>query len=341
MSTYGRVSYNPVHDQSSSDSGPAMSLKILLVSMVGLVLLMLLAALMQLYVRWVWVGYEWGRAIDVQDPERIQEAAARGLDKGVLEALPTFAYTKKSMKESIECSVCISEFQENETGRLLPKCNHRFHTACIDMWFHSNSSCPLCRASVGEEPNSHEDFENVNVDEETGLQAAPSHDVTVELNYVPTTRNLAQEQISDDLLKKVLGVQETSSAHQAQHEDPHSNPHMKLERVNPSMQSPVNTLFDYGDQNLVSSRPSSRAERFKKSEQLVIEVPSRPAIYPSKSAIRTTPSTPTTISVHESETPPSHLKTIKRILSMRESWRSSVPATPKATYQLHQGITTP
>ncbi|KNA04688.1 hypothetical protein SOVF_197360 [Spinacia oleracea] len=37
---------------------------------------------------------------------------------------------------------------EGEKARLLPKCNHGFHVECIDMWFQSHSTCPLCRDSV-------------------------------------------------------------------------------------------------------------------------------------------------------------------------------------------------
>lgn len=48
----------------------------------------------------------------------------------------------------LECAVCLSEFVKNETGRVLPECNHGFHLECIDMWFLSNSTCPLCRAPV-------------------------------------------------------------------------------------------------------------------------------------------------------------------------------------------------
>ena len=32
--------------------------------------------------------------------------------------------------------------------RVLPDCNHGFHMECIDKWFTSNSSCPLCRHSL-------------------------------------------------------------------------------------------------------------------------------------------------------------------------------------------------
>lgn len=47
-----------------------------------------------------------------------------------------------------ECAVCLSIFEEGEEVRKLPKCNHSFHVACIDMWLYSHSDCPLCRAPV-------------------------------------------------------------------------------------------------------------------------------------------------------------------------------------------------
>lgn len=50
--------------------------------------------------------------------------------------------------ESSDCSVCLSEFQENERLRLLPECSHAFHVPCIDTWLKSHSNCPLCRAFV-------------------------------------------------------------------------------------------------------------------------------------------------------------------------------------------------
>lgn len=47
-----------------------------------------------------------------------------------------------------ECAVCINEFEEGDKVRVLPRCGHRFHIACIDMWFGSHNSCPLCRSAV-------------------------------------------------------------------------------------------------------------------------------------------------------------------------------------------------
>lgn len=44
--------------------------------------------------------------------------------------------------------MCLSEFQEEERLRMLPKCSHAFHVACIDTWLKSHSNCPLCRAEI-------------------------------------------------------------------------------------------------------------------------------------------------------------------------------------------------
>lgn len=75
-------------------------------------------------------------------------AASRGLDQSVIKSLPVFTFSDETHKDPIECAVCLSEFEENESGRVLPNCKHTFHVDCIDMWFHSHSTCPLCRSLV-------------------------------------------------------------------------------------------------------------------------------------------------------------------------------------------------
>ncbi|KAF7818188.1 pectinesterase inhibitor-like [Senna tora] len=73
---------------------------------------------------------------------------SKGLHPSLFNLLPTFNYSSHSHRPLHECAVCLSEFQEDEEGRLLPNCNHGFHTHCIDKWFRSHSNCPLCRAPV-------------------------------------------------------------------------------------------------------------------------------------------------------------------------------------------------
>ncbi|CAH8360046.1 unnamed protein product [Eruca vesicaria subsp. sativa] len=72
-----------------------------------------------------------------------------GLDETLIKSIRVYRYKKgDGLVESSDCSVCLSEFQENEKLRLLPECNHAFHVPCIDTWLKSHSNCPLCRAFI-------------------------------------------------------------------------------------------------------------------------------------------------------------------------------------------------
>lgn len=47
------------------------------------------------------------------------------------------------------CSICIDEFEDGETIRILPKCHHGFHFDCIKPWLTERQSrCPLCKTDV-------------------------------------------------------------------------------------------------------------------------------------------------------------------------------------------------
>lgn len=59
-------------------------------------------------------------------------------------------------KGALECAVCITEFEDFDTLRLLPKCDHVFHPECIDAWLSSHSTCPVCRSNLMREKLSDE-----------------------------------------------------------------------------------------------------------------------------------------------------------------------------------------
>ncbi|CAL9225579.1 unnamed protein product [Arabidopsis halleri] len=71
-----------------------------------------------------------------------------GLNPSVIKSLPIFTFSAATAQNAIECAVCLSAFVDNESGRVLPNCKHTFHVDCIDMWFYSHSSCPLCRSLI-------------------------------------------------------------------------------------------------------------------------------------------------------------------------------------------------
>ncbi|XP_028051202.1 LOW QUALITY PROTEIN: E3 ubiquitin-protein ligase ATL6-like [Camellia sinensis] len=112
----------------------------------------------------------------------------RGLDPKVIESFPIFHYSEikdhKVGKGTLECAVCINEFEDDETLRLLPKCNHVFHSDCIDAWLASHSTCPVCRANlVPEEVNQ----SNESIDE---------HNFRTELSEVMQNENQISISIS-------------------------------------------------------------------------------------------------------------------------------------------------
>lgn len=75
---------------------------------------------------------------------------SRGLDELLIREIPRFQYTKSDGEERSlhKCVVCLNEFQENDTLKVLPSCKHGFHLDCIDIWLQSNDNCPLCRLSI-------------------------------------------------------------------------------------------------------------------------------------------------------------------------------------------------
>ncbi|XP_057539553.1 RING-H2 finger protein ATL74-like [Amaranthus tricolor] len=80
----------------------------------------------------------------------------RGLKRSTIRQIPTTNYQMDSsgttrvnnIVMSTDCMVCLGEFIEGEKIKVLPKCNHGFHTKCIDTWLLSNSTCPTCRHSL-------------------------------------------------------------------------------------------------------------------------------------------------------------------------------------------------
>ena len=84
-----------------------------------------------------------------------RRAATRGLAAEVVEAFPTMRYAEakalrvgKKAAPPLECAVCLSEFEDEDRLRLLPKCSHAFHPDCIGEWLASHVTCPVCRRNL-------------------------------------------------------------------------------------------------------------------------------------------------------------------------------------------------
>ncbi|KAH9292062.1 hypothetical protein KI387_042752, partial [Taxus chinensis] len=99
-----------------------------------------------------WIGISQAREFSARVAEDGNFSTSRrdGMGRAMVDALPVFVYKPECFEDGLRCAVCLCEFEENDKARMLPGCNHSFHVDCIDMWFYSHSSCPLCRASVEE-----------------------------------------------------------------------------------------------------------------------------------------------------------------------------------------------
>nr|CAB3450739.1 unnamed protein product [Digitaria exilis] len=82
-----------------------------------------------------------------QDPW--SAAPSDGLDETLINKITVCKYKRgDGFVDSTDCSVCLGEFRDGESLRLLPKCSHAFHLPCIDTWLKSHSNCPLCRCNI-------------------------------------------------------------------------------------------------------------------------------------------------------------------------------------------------
>ncbi|XP_017982440.1 PREDICTED: RING-H2 finger protein ATL66 [Theobroma cacao] len=83
-------------------------------------------------------------------------APSPGLDPDFINSLPIVWHRsvvpnskgKNGFIEETECSICLGLFEDEEKLKVLPECNHAYHSECVDKWLSSQSSCPLCRASL-------------------------------------------------------------------------------------------------------------------------------------------------------------------------------------------------
>ncbi|KAF5204286.1 Nep1-interacting protein [Thalictrum thalictroides] len=75
----------------------------------------------------------------------------KGLSSNYIKKLPKFKFSStKTMDQCGEdiCSICLQDFNEDDSARRLPRCKHLFHLNCIDEWLVIQGSCPICREEV-------------------------------------------------------------------------------------------------------------------------------------------------------------------------------------------------
>ncbi|KAG9137787.1 hypothetical protein Leryth_024058 [Lithospermum erythrorhizon] len=123
--------------------------------LVGLITTFFMMGCISVYARRcidAWSGATRGDELPIRDINRRSGRTRHGIDPNVLDTFPSFLYSDvkglKIGKAALECAVCLFEFEDDATLRLLPKCCHVFHPECIDTWLASHVTCPVCRADL-------------------------------------------------------------------------------------------------------------------------------------------------------------------------------------------------
>ncbi|KAG5238583.1 hypothetical protein OIU78_008279 [Salix suchowensis] len=87
----------------------------------------------------------------------VQQATSLGLHQAIINVMPIIIFMTTNVANDVivetECSICLSLFEDEEKVKVLAVCSHVYHSECIDMWLSSQSSCPVCRASLRPQSN--------------------------------------------------------------------------------------------------------------------------------------------------------------------------------------------
>lgn len=144
-----------IHAQSGTSSVPPIGLSLrdnlkdsFSVMVVAFLSAFVFMGLFSLYLRHCVNSY-----VSTRNPIAAAADLLRGrLHREVINKCPILVYSAvkelKIGKSALECAVCLGEFQDKDEIRLLPKCHHVFHPDCIDAWFVSHLTCPVCRATL-------------------------------------------------------------------------------------------------------------------------------------------------------------------------------------------------
>ncbi|KAK3224304.1 hypothetical protein Dsin_011329 [Dipteronia sinensis] len=131
-----------------------LSLCLTIITMVVIVFMLLITALYYCFFSRL------NRFPDHQQNHDHHATTSRQANHRELEAIAVFTYGTVSLPSSTLsseceiCAICLDEYVQEDTIRVLRRCKHMFHKDCIDEWMRKRSMnfiCPICRGSMIEQ----------------------------------------------------------------------------------------------------------------------------------------------------------------------------------------------
>ncbi|KAK8921432.1 putative RING-H2 finger protein ATL71 [Platanthera zijinensis] len=81
---------------------------------------------------------------------RRHELEEEGFDEAMLKSWPKISYSAAKHRDpraaGARCSVCLTDYADDDVLRVLQECGHLFHVRCVDPWLRMHRTCPMCRA---------------------------------------------------------------------------------------------------------------------------------------------------------------------------------------------------
>ncbi|PSS32525.1 RING-H2 finger protein [Actinidia chinensis var. chinensis] len=108
--------------------------------------IVLLVTLLFLYIRWA------RRCSHLHSAAHLPHGPLpqpQGLDPSTINSFSIVLHNSSATRiDESECCICLGVFTDGEKVKVLPNCNHCYHSECVDKWLSSQPSCPLCRSSL-------------------------------------------------------------------------------------------------------------------------------------------------------------------------------------------------
>ena len=88
--------------------------------------------------------------ITIDNMGAMQSVNSTGMSLGDLNTkttLITYSSIEDNDKE-VKCHICNEDYKENDILRKNNNCGHYLHQTCLDNWYSSNNSCPICNTRI-------------------------------------------------------------------------------------------------------------------------------------------------------------------------------------------------